>query len=247
VLIQEQNAHVGVTNRLLSRFADRIHTAFRETLRVFPDDRTVVSGNPVRTELANVSREEARDFLGIERDARVLLILGGSGGSLAINEVFERQVKDFLHHPEVVLIWQTGAKYYDRLAEIVVPHARLNLLKYIERMDMVYAASDLAICRAGATTCSELLVTGTPSILVPSPNVAEDHQTRNAESVVSMGAGILLKESLIRDRLYDTWHSLWTDEDRLADMARAARENAKPDAADVIAADVLDLAGRRML
>jgi UDP-N-acetylglucosamine--N-acetylmuramyl-(pentapeptide) pyrophosphoryl-undecaprenol N-acetylglucosamine transferase len=245
VLIQEQNAHVGVTNRILSRFADRIHTAFRETLNVFPPERTVVSGNPVRSELSGVSREEAKDALKIDQSARVLLVLGGSGGSLAVNDLFERQLKDFLHNQEVVLIWQTGNKYYDRLVNAVPPHPRMHLLKYVDRMDLAYAACDMAICRAGASTCSELLATGTPSILIPSPNVAEDHQTRNAESMVAMGAAVLVPESTMRSRLYDEWQRIWADKDVLEAMAAAAREHATPDAADQIAADVLELAERR--
>ncbi len=245
VLIQEQNAYVGVTNRILCRFADRIHTAFGETLKVFPAEKTAVSGNPVRQELSSSTRQEACEFLEIDPTSRVLLVLGGSGGSLALNEVFERQVKDFLHHPEVVVIWQTGARYYDRIASTVSAHPRLKLMNYIDRMDMVYAAADLAICRAGASTCSELFVTGTPSILVPSPNVAEDHQTRNAESLVRMGAAVLLAEVSMREELYDLWQSIWTDQDRLLKMSEAARENAKPDAAETIAADVLKLAAGR--
>lgn len=245
VLIQEQNAHVGITNRILSRFADRIHTAFRETLSTFPIERTVVSGNPVRAELGQVSKEEAREFYQIEPGQRVLLVLGGSGGSLAINETLSRQIKDFLHHQEMVLIWQTGPKYFQKIESNVAAHQRLKIRPFIDRMDMAYAVSDLAICRSGAITCSELMATATPSILIPSPNVAEDHQTSNARSLESMGAAALLPETEMRSRLYDLWQELWNDSDRLAAMSAAAGKNATPDAADTIAADVLQLAQRR--
>ena len=244
VLIQEQNAHVGLTNRMLSRFADRIHTAFTETLKVFPAARTVVSGNPTREDLQGASRDEARAFFNVGEGERVLLVLGGSGGSRAINEIFERQLRDFLHHKNLVLIWQTGARYYDRLKNELADHPRLRLLKFIDRMDHAYAAADLAVCRSGALTCSELMITGTPSILVPSPNVAEDHQTKNAESMVSAGAAELLPEPRLRLELYDMWEALWTDPDRLAALSEAASRNATPDAAARIADDVLNLTGR---
>lgn len=244
VLIQEQNAHVGITNRLLSRFADRIHTAFQETLKIFPPERTVLSGNPIRRELADVSSEQARAFFDIAPNERILLVLGGSGGSLAINQTLEHLVKDLLHDANVVVIWQTGPKYFDRLDESVKPHSRLRLLKFIERMDMAYAAADMAVCRAGALTCSELLATGTPSILIPSPNVAEDHQTKNALGMVAMGASEVLPESEMRSQLYDLWRSIWTDGERLRKMSDAARKNATPDAAETIASDVLRLAER---
>jgi len=242
VLIQEQNAHVGVTNRLLARIADRIHTAFTETLAVFPADRTTVSGNPTRNGLLNISVQEARDYFSIKPDQRVLLVLGGSGGARAVNETFERQLHDFLGQENVVLIWQTGSRYYDRLSEELGEHPRLRLMKFIDRMDYAYAAADIAICRSGASTCSELMITGTPSILIPSPNVAEDHQTRNAESMVNKGAARLLPESRIRAELYDTWLELWNDTDALKELSKNALENATPDAAETIASDVLDLA-----
>ena len=244
VLIQEQNAHVGLTNKFLSRFADRIHTAFTETLSVFPAGRTTVSGNPTRKGLAETSKDEARAFFNVEPGQRVLIILGGSGGSKAINETFERQLKDFLYHKNLVLIWQTGAKYFDRLKTELEEHPRLRLLKFIDRMDYAYAAADIAVCRSGALTCSELMITGTPSILIPSPNVAEDHQTRNAESLVSAGAARLLKESNIRTRLYEVWEELWEDEKALTRLSKAAFSHATPDAAADIAADVLKLTGR---
>jgi len=247
VLIQEQNAHVGITNRILSRFADRIHTAFQETLQTFPTDRTVVSGNPIRQDLTNISTEEAREFFKIAPDERVLLVLGGSGGSLAINQTLERQLMDFLNDPNAVVIWQTGSKYFDRLEASLEPHSRLRLLKYIERMDMAYAVAEMAVCRAGALTCSELLATGTPSILIPSPNVAEDHQAKNARSMAAMGASEVIPEFEMRTQLYDLWRSIWKDGERLRRMSAAAQKNATRDDAVTIASDVLDLAGRRRI
>ena len=218
--------------------------SFTATILLWRASRTTVSGNPTRKGLAETSKDEARAFFNVEPGQRVLIILGGSGGSKAINETFERQLKDFLYHKNLVLIWQTGAKYFDRLKTELEEHPRLRLLKFIDRMDYAYAAADIAVCRSGALTCSELMITGTPSILIPSPNVAEDHQTRNAESLVSAGAARLLKESNIRTRLYEVWEELWEDEKALTRLSKAAFSHATPDAAADIAADVLKLTGR---
>ncbi len=242
VLIQEQNAHVGVTNRILSRFSDRIHTAFQETLSTFPPDRTVLSGNPTREELLNVDLRKAKEYFEVDENQRVLLVLGGSGGSVAINDTLEWQYRDILDDSSVVLIWQTGSRYFDRISTAIEPHPRLRLRKFIDRMDYAYAISELAVCRSGALTCSELLATGTPSILVPSPNVAEDHQTRNAQSLVSMGAAAIMPEANMRSGLFQVWSGLWNDFARLTEMGARAADNATPDAADRIAKDVLELA-----
>jgi UDP-N-acetylglucosamine--N-acetylmuramyl-(pentapeptide) pyrophosphoryl-undecaprenol N-acetylglucosamine transferase len=245
VLIQEQNAHVGLTNRFLARFADRIHTAFNETLSVFPPARTTVSGNPTRSGLGSTNVNEAREFFGVEPGRRVLLVLGGSGGSRVINDTFAKQLLDFLEDDSVVLIWQAGARYYDELRERLDDHPRLRLLKFIDRMDYAYAVATLAICRSGASTCAELLITGTPSILIPSPNVAEDHQTRNAEGMVNLGAARIITESRIGTELFEMWKQLWNDTESLQSLSLQAKQHATPDAADTIAKDVLQLAGRR--
>jgi len=244
VLIQEQNAHVGLTNKFLARFADRIHAAFADTLNVFPADRTTISGNPTRKGLAETSKEEARAFFDIQQGQRVLIILGGSGGARAINDTFQRQLEDFLYRRNVVVIWQTGAKYFNRLDDELDKHPRLRLMKFIDRMDYAYAVADLAICRSGALTCSELMITGTPSILIPSPNVAEDHQTRNAESMVEAGAARMLPESKMNTQLYEVWEELWEDEKELARISASALQHGSPDAASIIADDVLKLSGR---
>ncbi len=143
------------------------------------------------------------------------------------------------------MIWQTGPRYFEQVRGGVDDHPRLRVLQFIERMDMAYAACNLAICRSGALTCSELLATGTPAILIPSPNVAEDHQTKNARGMEAINAAIVLPEAQMRSRLYDLWRELFNDIERLQAMAADAKENAKPDAAEAIAADVLKLAEMR--
>jgi UDP-N-acetylglucosamine--N-acetylmuramyl-(pentapeptide) pyrophosphoryl-undecaprenol N-acetylglucosamine transferase len=242
LLIQEQNAYAGVTNRLLALLAARIHLAFEEAEAWVPASRAAVSGNPTRAALRDADRGEARRALGLPEDARVLLVFGGSLGSEALNDAMEAHHTDILADDTVHVIWQTGPRYIDAIRERIEPHPRLRMQAYIDRMDRAYAAADLALCRAGAITCSELMVTGTPSVLVPSPNVVADHQTKNARSMERGGAAQLLSEEELEAQAAEVVRSLLADDDIRARMADAARTMARPDAADTIARDVLALA-----
>jgi len=244
LVIQEQNAYAGVTNRLLSLIATRIHLAFPEARDWVPADRAVVSGNPTRTSLQTTGVAEARDTLGIGSDALVLLVFGGSLGSEALNDAMERHLDALLDDPRVHVIWQSGSRYYDDVHHRVDDHPRLRLMEYIDRMDVAYAAADLVLCRAGAITCSELMVTGTPAVLVPSPNVVADHQTKNARAMERAGAARLLSEANLPTRLPDVVLEILDDAEKRRRMSDAARSLARPDAADEIAADVLTLADR---
>lgn len=243
LVIQEQNAYVGVTNRLLSSMAASIHVAFPEAARQLPEQRTHQSGNPVRERLLSVDASAVRRQYDLDAAATVLLVTGGSLGSAALNEAVRQHHRDLLQaFPNLHLWWQTGSRYYETLDRQVDSHPRLRLMEYIDRMDHAYAAADLALCRAGALTCSELLATGTPSVLVPSPNVVADHQTKNAKSLRDAGAAKVLAESDLHDRLFDALHALLSTPDTRTAMARAARAQAQPHAARTIAQDVLRLA-----
>ncbi|MBT8399952.1 MAG: undecaprenyldiphospho-muramoylpentapeptide beta-N-acetylglucosaminyltransferase [Rhodothermia bacterium] len=244
-LIQEQNAYPGITNRLLGKRVDEVHVAFPEAVDYFPDDRCVVSGNPTRSDLVGASREEARSHFGIPDEARVLFAFGGSLGSQAMNEILMR-LWPSLTGKGTLLLWQTGPRYFDRVRQAVGDHADVRLLEYVERMDLAYAAADLALCRSGAITCSELLVTGTPAILVPSPNVAEDHQTKNAVGLARSEAAIVIAERDLEARLVAAVAELLPDKQRLSEMARNARSAAHPDAASRLAQAVLRLARQRI-
>jgi UDP-N-acetylglucosamine--N-acetylmuramyl-(pentapeptide) pyrophosphoryl-undecaprenol N-acetylglucosamine transferase len=242
ILIQEQNAYAGVTNRLLAFLASRIHLAFPEAREWVPAGRATVSGNPVRKALTQIDVSEARHVLDIPGDARVLLVFGGSLGSAAINRAIEANLDAILGDDTVHVIWQTGSRYYDDIHERIPDRPRLRVMKYIERMDRAYAAADLALCRAGAITCSELMVTGTPAVLVPSPNVVADHQTKNARAMERAGAAEVLLESDLNKQLADRVRALLADHATRRQMADAARSEARPGAADDIAADILALA-----
>lgn len=243
IVIQEQNAYAGMTNRLLGRRAARIHVAFVEAKDYLPPEKCVYSGNPTRRELLVADRIQARESYEVPPRAFVLAILGGSLGSRAINEAVVRNVEALLEDDLTFVIWQSGGRYHEEMTRRAPVHPRLRLLKYIDRMDLTYAAADLVLSRSGAITCSELMVTGTPSILVPSPNVAEDHQTHNAQSMQRSGAAVLLPENEIDARLVDEIRALRGDPRRLLELADAARQFARPNAAMTIASDVLRLIG----
>lgn len=239
IIIQEQNAYPGLTNRMLARRAVRVHVAFLEAKEYLPPEKCVFSGNPTRPALTAVDRSVARRSYEIPDAVFVLAVIGGSLGSRALNEAVIAIVDGLLADDALFVLWQTGSLYYREMIDRVAVHPRLRVLEYMDHMDWTYAAADLALCRAGAITCSELMVTGTPSILVPSPNVSEDHQTHNARSMANAGAAAMLPESELSARLVDEIQSLRRNPDRLNGMARAARKIARPDAAEQIARDVL--------
>ena len=246
VVLQEQNAFAGVTNRLLARRAEAIYVAFEEAKQSFPVEKCVLSGNPTREELREADREEARRYFDVPAEAKLLLVFGGSLGSQAINEAMEKDLDRLLEDESLYVLWQTGRLYYERIRARVdeAGRPRLRLRQYLDRMDLAYAACDLALCRAGAITCSELMTTRTSAVLVPSPNVAEDHQTKNALSMANADAAALLPEGDLGEGLYETVAGLLADVRRRTEMAEAAGRLARPNAADVIAEGVLELAGR---
>ncbi len=246
LVIQEQNAYAGATNKLLARAARRIFLAFEAAKDYFPAEKCVVSGNPVRQDLTEADPAEARRHFDVNDRQRVLLAMGGSLGAGPINDALAHHLDQLLAHDDLVVVWQTGRRYFDALKKGVPEHPRLRLLRYLDRMDLAYAAADLAVCRAGAITCSELAVTGTPSVLVPSPNVTADHQTKNARALADAGAAVLLPEPSLDRELLPTVEGLLGEEERLEEMQRAALEIARPDAARDIAAAVLEIAREQM-
>jgi UDP-N-acetylglucosamine--N-acetylmuramyl-(pentapeptide) pyrophosphoryl-undecaprenol N-acetylglucosamine transferase len=244
LVLQEQNAYAGATNKLLAWRADTVFIAFDAARAYFPPEKTILAGNPVRAGLADASRSEGLTHFGFtdSPDLRVLLVMGGSLGAGPINQVVRRNLDALLATANHAVIWVAGTRFHDELRSSVPEHARLRLLPYLDRMDLGYAAADLAVCRAGAITCSELTVTGTASVLVPSPNVTADHQTKNARALSTVGAAVLLHEDELEERFADVVEPLLADPARLVEMESAAREIARPDAAQRIARHVLELA-----
>lgn len=194
-LVQEQNSYPGITNKILAKKANTICVAYDGLERFFPKEKIVKTGNPVRQDLLDISnkRKEAQEFFGLDIERKTALVLGGSLGARAINQLIEKELNWFKEN-KVQLIWQTGKLYsndYKKYNGVdgIQTHAFLN------KMDLAYAAADIIISRAGAGSISELCIVGKPVIFIPSPNVAEDHQTKNAMAVVEKGAGLLVKES----------------------------------------------------
>ena len=245
LVVQEQNAVAGATNRLLARRADRVFVAFEAALRDLPG--ATVAGNPVRGDLVAASatdaaRLAARAAMGVPADARVLLVTGGSLGAARLNAAVEAHLGTLLEDERAVVVWAAGTRFYDAVRATVSVHDRLHLVPYLDRMDLAYASADLAVARSGALTCSELAATGTPAILVPSPNVTADHQTKNAAALADAGAAVLLPEPRLASGFAETVTALLHDTDALAAMRAACAVVARPDAAREIAAAVLDLA-----
>jgi UDP-N-acetylglucosamine--N-acetylmuramyl-(pentapeptide) pyrophosphoryl-undecaprenol N-acetylglucosamine transferase len=248
LVVQEQNAIAGATNRMLAKRAARVFVGFEATRGDLPTGEA--AGNPVRADLVAASatpeaRLAARKELGIDADAHVLLVTGGSLGAGPLNVALADHLGTVFGDPRAVVLWAAGTRYYDAVRAAAPVHDRLHLVPYLDRMDLAYAAADLAIARSGALTCSELAATGTPSVLVPSPNVTADHQTKNAAALADAGAAVLLPEPRLAGEFATVVLPLLHDAPRRAAMRAAAASVARPDAARTIAEAVVALAERR--
>lgn len=243
LVIQEQNSYPGVTNRILGKNAARIFTAFEDAKKYFPADNVRLAGNPTRKSLSLKSRDEALQTFDFSSDKKTLLILGGSGGAKSINEAMQQHIKTLHDDLDLQIIWQCGKRYYDKLSSMVDTKAyqNLRLKDFIHDMPAAYAVADLVISRAGALSCSELSLTGKPSIMVPSPNVAGDHQTKNARSMVENGAAKLINDGELKAQLVKVVKEIINDEERLAEMSKSAKELAHPNAANEIATEIMEL------
>ncbi|MEQ8578354.1 MAG: undecaprenyldiphospho-muramoylpentapeptide beta-N-acetylglucosaminyltransferase [Balneola sp.] len=241
VVIQEQNSFPGVTNRMLAKFASRIFTAFKEAAKYLPSDKIVESGNPTRNTLDKVEKKIGLNSFNFDDSKPVLMVLGGSGGARSINEAVKENLDKL---SDLQVIWQCGNRYIDALMKEVdlENNKNIRLTAFIDNMPEAYAAADLIVSRAGASSCSEFMMTGKPSVLIPSPNVAGDHQTQNAQSMVDAGASELLKDADAVNALPELVHSLIKNQEKLKEMNKAALRLAKPDAAKMIAKEILELA-----
>ncbi len=241
VVIQEQNSFPGVTNRMLSKFASVIFTAFKEAENFLPKSKIKLTGNPTRNTLNKVSKEEGLKAFKFDDVKPVLMIMGGSGGAKSINEAVQHNLDKL---QDIQVIWQCGKRYADDLLETVdlEKYRNVRLMAFIDNMPEAYAAADLVVSRAGASSCSEFMAVGMPSVLIPSPNVAGDHQTQNAKSMVDAGASELLSDSEAKNVLPELIYQLFDDQEKLKAMNKAALAMAKNDAAEVIAKEILELA-----
>jgi UDP-N-acetylglucosamine--N-acetylmuramyl-(pentapeptide) pyrophosphoryl-undecaprenol N-acetylglucosamine transferase len=243
-LLQEQNSYAGVTNRLLAKKAMKICVAYDNMSKYFPAEKIILSGNPVRQDLNDVSqkRAESQTYFHLEQGRKTLLVLGGSLGAQTINQSLLDSLFRFVE-PDVQVIWQTGPRYYNEVSQQVEKKNLSNVKVYdfISRMDLAYAAADLVITRAGACTISELCLVGKPAILVPSPNVAEDHQTKNAQALIDKDAARLVKDSDAYEVLILTALTLIRNDNALKILSKNISKLALRDSAKRIAQVVLAL------
>ena len=239
-LIQEQNSYAGLVNKLLAKRVNKICVAYDGMEKFFPADKLILTGNPVRTEIALGSRAEALHFFGLDPNKKTLLVVGGSLGARTLNQATAAALAR-LRDAGIQLLWQTGKLYFPEAQQLADQAAGFHALEFIQRMDLAYAAADVVISRAGALSVSELCLTGKASILVPSPNVAEDHQTKNARALVSKGAAVLITDEHAPERLYDEALRLLSDPERQQQLSARVRELARPDATVTIVDELLKL------
>ena len=255
-LIQEQNSYAGVTNKLLAKKAGKICVAYEGMEKFFPAEKIIMTGNPVRQNLFghSVSREEAVRYFSLDPSKKTILILGGSLGARTINRTLTAGLDIIRQNPDIQFIWQTGKIYIDQVRDAIttavgeaVHHPHINAIPnlyvtdFIKDMANAYAAADLVISRAGAGSISEFCLLHKPVILVPSPNVAEDHQTKNALALVDKDAAIYVKDVEAQEKLLPVALATVKDSDKLKELSNNIAKLALPDSATIIAKEVLKL------
>ncbi len=244
VVIQEQNSYAGITNKFLAKKATKIFVAYEGMDKYFPSEKLILVGNPVRQGFENVEnkRDEALEYFGLEKNKIVILVIGGSLGARTINlSVSASLVKIGINN--IQLIWQSGEYYFEE-AKKQLEKSRINNVKlhaFITQMDLAYAAADIVISRAGASSISELCIVGKPTILVPSPNVAEDHQTKNAQALERQNAAIVIPDSKAQDRLFTKVFELVGDTRLRNSLASNISKFALYNSANNIAKEVLGI------
>lgn len=241
-LIQEQNSYPGITNKLLSKKASSICVAYDNLERFFPKDKIEKTGNPVRQNLLTVDlkREAGVDFFKLDKTKKTLLVIGGSLGARAVNNLISESV-DFFDDQNIQVIWQTG-KYYIEEYKQYNDRSNIQTHAYLSDMDLAYAAADIIISRAGASSISELCIVGKPTLFIPSPNVSEDHQTKNAMALVENDAAIMIKESEL-GTFKSEFTSLINDEKLRSSLSKNIKNLALPNATKSIVDQVERLVG----
>jgi UDP-N-acetylglucosamine--N-acetylmuramyl-(pentapeptide) pyrophosphoryl-undecaprenol N-acetylglucosamine transferase len=247
-LIQEQNSYAGITNKWLGKRAELICVAFSGMDKFFPSQKILLTGNPIRKESVAIAnkREEGLQLFGLSSGKKTILVTGGSLGAGTLNKSMKAGL-DKIIDKDVQLIWQTGKYYYKSIVEQTGAdfHGNIKILEFLNRMDLAYAAADMIIARAGAGTLAELCVIRKPVILVPSPNVAEDHQTKNALALTNKDAAIMVRDADAENELVDKALELIRDTERCMTLSKNIGTLALPDADEIIAKEVLKLASSK--
>ncbi len=237
-VLQEQNSYAGITNKWLAAKAAKICVAYENMERYFPKDKITLTGNPVRLDLLEIDskKEEAIRHFKLTKEKTTLLIVGGSLGAKRINQLIEENIS-FLKEKNIEVIWQCGKLYYEEYKNYSA-NDFIQVHKFLNRMDLAYAAADIIISRAGAGAVSELCIVGKPVIFIPSPNVAEDHQTKNAASIAGKNAAILLKEADLEAHFQIEFEDLLNDKSRQKELSKNIKALAKPKATDAIVNEI---------
>jgi len=239
-LIQEQNSYPGITNKILSKRARKICVAYENLGRFFPKSKMILTGNPVRQDLIDIEskRAEAIQYFNLDPNKKTLLVLGGSLGARRVNQLIEKELKNF-QAQDVQVIWQCGKFYYEDYNKY--NGNNVQVLAFIDRMDLVYAAADIVISRAGASSVSELCIVGKPVIFIPSPNVAEDHQTKNAKSIVDRKGALMIKESELNSLFGLVFEALLKDQGKQIQLSKNIKQLALPNATKQIVDEIVKL------
>lgn len=246
-LIQEQNSYAGVTNKILAKNADMICVAYDGMERFFPKEKIMLTGNPVRKSLIEMrtNRSEAIKKIGLDESKKCVLIVGGSLGARSINEAVLANIETIRENGDIQFIWQTGKLYFEEMKErcaAIGKPANLTVTDFVSDMAAALGAADLVVSRAGAGSISEFALLGKAVILVPSPNVSEDHQTKNAMALVDKGAAIHIPDSMAKEELVKVAVETVLDQEKIATLEKNVEKLGKPNAAEVIANEVIRLA-----
>lgn len=242
IVLIEPNSYPGVTNRLLEKKADEIHIAFEESKKYFREQSKLkMTGNPIRHNLRLGGKAEAKKYFGLDESGKTLLILGGSLGARSINNALDKHISN-LTQQGIQVIWQTGKLYYDKLKHH--ESETVKVMPFIDDMAKAFSACDLLLARSGATTIAEAAYLGLPVIFVPSKNVAENHQYKNAKAIVDADAAELIEDDNLNDELVGKVTSMMNDEEKLNGLRNEIKKFSKPDAAKEIAESVIRLAGQ---
>ena len=239
-VIQEQNSYPGITNKLLSKKANKICVAYENLDRFFPNEKMILTGNPVRQDLIDIEskKTEALSYFKLDANKKTLLILGGSLGARRMNQLIEKELTTIVSLG-VQVIWQCGKLYFEDYKKY--NSNNVQVLAFIDRMDLVYAAADIVVSRAGASSVSELCIVGKPVIFIPSPNVAEDHQTKNAQSIVDKKGAIMLKESELDAQFSLVFEALLKDKGKQEQLSTNIKHLALPNATKQIVDEIVKL------
>lgn len=241
-LLQEQNSYAGVTNKLLAKKASKICVAYEGMESFFESHKIILTGNPVRQDLviSYEKKQEAYSYFGLDPQKKTIVVLGGSGGAKTINESIIASLNEIINNKQVQLLWQSGKYYYSFSKKNLekYPHAPIKLTEFITRMDLAYSVADLIISRAGAGSISEFSLLGKPVILVPSPNVAEDHQTKNALALTKNKAAILIEDKNAVNELISSALTIVEDKILLQELSENILKMALPDSANKIVNEI---------